>query len=63
MKKLIERVEKYKSLKDDQLQAKLKAKALAIERKEIRVDHPPPRPWRDIYPQGPQLRLEVVKTL
>ena len=40
MKKLIERVEKYKSLKDEQLQAKSKAKAPAIERKEIRVDHP-----------------------
>ena len=63
MKKLIERVEKYKSLEDDQLQAKSKAKAPAIERKEIRVDHPPSQPWRDIYPQGPRLRLEVVKTL
>lgn len=40
MKKLIERVEKYKSLEDDQLQAKSKAKAPTIERKEIRVDHP-----------------------
>lgn len=44
MQKLIERVEEYKRLEVDQLQAKSKAKAPATKRKEIRVDRPAPRP-------------------
>ena len=49
MHKLMERVEEYKRLEDDQLQVNSKSKALVVERKEARLDHPP-RPRRDFYP-------------
>ncbi|XP_023924066.1 uncharacterized protein LOC112035475 [Quercus suber] len=49
MHKLIERVEEYKILEDDQLQVNSKSKTLVVERKEARLDHPP-RPRRDFYP-------------
>lgn len=41
MHKLMERVEEYKRLVDDQLKAKSKSKALVVERKEAKLDHPP----------------------
>ncbi|XP_023915420.1 uncharacterized protein LOC112026988 [Quercus suber] len=38
MNQLMERVEEYKRLKDDQLQEKAKAKAPVIEKKEVKAD-------------------------
>ena len=49
MHKLMERVEKYKKLEDDQLQDKAKAKAPMKERREVRMDHPP-WPRRHFFP-------------
>ena len=49
MHKLMERVEKYKKLVDDQLQDKAKAKAPMRKKREVRMDHPP-RPRRDFFP-------------
>lgn len=51
MHKLMERVEEYKRLEDDQLHAKSKSKAPVAETKVARVVHPP-RLGRGFYPQG-----------
>ena len=49
--KLMERVEEYMRLEDDQLQDKAKAKVPVEEKKKVRVDQAP-RPWRDFFPQA-----------
>ena len=41
MNKLMEWVEGYKRLKDDQLQDKAKAKVLVVEKKEVKRDQAP----------------------
>ena len=50
MNKLMEQVEEYKRLEDDQLQDKAKAKVLATKKKEVKTDQAP-RPQRDFFPQ------------
>ena len=49
MKKLMEWVEEYKRLKDDQFQDKDKAKLPVAEKKEIKLDQGF-RPRRDFFP-------------
>lgn len=41
MNKLMEKVEEYKRLEDDQLQDKAKAKALAVEKKDVKANQDP----------------------
>ena len=41
MNKLMEKVEEYKRLEDDQLQDKAKAKALAVEKKDVEANQDP----------------------
>ena len=41
MNKLMEQVEEYKRLEDDQLQDKAKAKALAVEKKDVKANQDP----------------------
>jgi len=60
MHKLMERVEEYKRLEDDQLHAKSKSKALVAETKVARVVHPPST-WKRLLPQG--TTIEVVSSL
>jgi len=50
LNKLMERLEKYKRLKDDQLQDKAKAKLTMPEKKEVRLDRGS-RPQKDFFPQ------------
>ena len=49
MNKLMERVEEYKRLEDDQLQYKAKAKTPTMEKKDVEVDQAP-RSRRDFFP-------------
>ena len=62
MNKLMERVEEYKTLEDDQLQDKAKAKVPIEEKKEVKVDQVP-RPRRDFFPQAQKQRIEMVSSL
>lgn len=48
MNKLMDWVEKYKRLEDDQLQDKVKAKVTTKEKKEVKEDQVP-RPRRDFF--------------
>ena len=41
MNKLMEQVEQYKRLEDDQLQDKAKAKAPIVEKKDVKADQAP----------------------
>lgn len=50
MNKLMERVEEYKRLEDDQFQDKAKAKLPMVEKKEVKLDQGS-WPWRDFFPQ------------
>lgn len=50
MNKLMDWVEKYKRLEDDQLQDKVKAKVTTKEKKEVKEDQVP-RPRRDFFPK------------
>ena len=61
MNKLMERVEEYKRLEDDQLQEKAKAKALVGE-KEVKANQTP-SPWRDFFLQAQKQRTEMVSSL
>ena len=51
MNKLMEWVEEYNRLEDDQLQDMAKAKVPIGEKKEVKADQAP-RPWRDLFPQA-----------
>ena len=62
MHKLMEWVEEYKRLEDDQLHDKAKAKAPMREKKEVRMDHPP-QLRIDFFPQVQKLRSEMVSSL
>ena len=62
MNKLMERVEEYKRLEDNQLQDKAKAKAPVIEKKEVKVDQVP-RPQRNFFSQAQKMRPEMVSSL
>ena len=62
MNKLMEQVEEYKRLEDDQLQDKAKAKALAVEKKDVKANQDP-RSWRDFFSQAQKPRSEIVSSL
>lgn len=62
MNKLMERVEEYKRLEDNQLQDKAKAKAPTVEKKDVKVDQAP-QTRRDSFPQAQKLRSEIVSSL
>ena len=58
MNKLMEWVEEYKRLEDDQLQDMAKAKV----QKEVKIDQAP-QPRRDFFPQAQKQRTEMVSSL
>ena len=62
MNKLMEWVEKYKRLEDDQLQDKAKAKKPVVKKKEIKVDQVP-RPRRGFFSLAQKMRPEIVSSL
>ena len=62
MNKLMEWVEEYKRLEDNQLQDKAKAKAPTMEKKEVKADQAT-RPRRDFFPQAQKPRSEIVSSL
>ena len=62
MNKLVEWVEEYERLEDNQLQDKAKAKAPIIKKKEVKVDQVP-RSRRDFFSQAQKMRLKMVSSL
>lgn len=61
MNKLMELVEKYKRLEDDQLQEKAKVKAPMEDKKEVKMDKTL-RPWRDFFAQAKKQRTKMVSS-
>ena len=62
MNKLMEQVEEYKRLEDDQLQNNAKAKVPVEEKKEVKTDQAP-QPQRDFFPQAQKQRTKMVSSL
>lgn len=60
MHKLMEQIEEYKRLKDDQTQGQLKEKYPVPERQEKRIDLAPLRPRRNFFPPNPIPRTETM---
>ena len=61
MHQLMEWIEEYKRVEDNQVQGKGKAKVFAQDRKDLRPNHfKPPRPRREFFNQTPWHNIEVV---
>ena len=64
VRQLIDRIDKYRRIEEDQLQGKGKAKVIPQERRDFRLDRiQNNRPWRDFAGQSISANTQVVNAV
>ena len=64
VQQLMDRIDKYRRVEEDQLQGKGKAKVIPQERRDFRLDrHNNNRPWKDFVGQPGSANTQVVNTV